>query len=104
MAYTHKPSGPPVFDAKAFVTKLLNNQPITQKQVDQFIAWKQWVESTNAYDGVAKGGVRDILNALCIAVDKLKLNVDAHGDRLDRHAVRLDTVEAWIAAQPRPFP
>jgi hypothetical protein len=104
MAYTKKPSGPPVFDAAAFTKALTTGAKISAATAAQYIAWKQWVESTNAYDGADKGGLRDVLNADALAIDALKANVDAQGDRLNLHAARLDAVEAYQAAQPRPFP
>jgi hypothetical protein len=104
MAFTKKPSGPPTFDAAAFTKALAAGTKISAATAAQYIAWKQWVESTNAYDGADKGGLRDILNANALAVDSLKNNVDGQAARLDLHASRLDSVEAYQAAQPRPFP
>ena len=102
--YTKKPSRSPTFDLLAFTRKLVAGEPITQAQADAFIRWKQWVESKGSFAGVDPGGLRDILNALAIAVDKLKLNVDAHGARLNVQAIDIAELKAWVAAQPRPFP
>jgi hypothetical protein len=104
MAYTKKPGRAPTFDLLAFTRKLVNGQPITQAQADAFIRWKQWVESKGGYAGTEKGGLRDILNALAIAVDALKENVDLHGSRLNIQAADIAELKAWVAAQPRPFP
>jgi len=101
---THKPSRSPTFDLAAFTKRLVSGQPITQAQADAFIRWKQWVESKGNYAGVEPGGLRDILNALAVYVDKLKENVDLHGSRLNIQAADIAELKAWVAAQPRPFP
>jgi hypothetical protein len=102
--FTKKPKNAPTFNAAAFTAKLAAGEKISPALAAQFIAWKQWVESTNAYASADAGGLRAVLKADALAVDALKANVDVHGDRLNNQAARLDAVEAQLAAQPRPFP
>lgn len=102
MAYTKKPSQPPTFNAKAFTDALVAGKPITPTLQAQYIAWKQWTESTNAFDGADKGGLRDVLDADAKAVDALKTHVDSNSQAILE--LRAD-VEALKEAPPaRPFP
>jgi hypothetical protein len=73
--------------------------PVTAKQ---YIAWKQWVESTNAYDGADKGGLRDVLDADAKAVDALKGDVDIHSQAILE--MRADIQELQEAPPSHPFP
>ena len=102
MAFTKKPSAPPPFDAAAFTNALKANSPISPAVATQYIAWKQWVESTNAYDGAAKGGLRDVLDADAKAVDALKGDVDIHSQAILE--MRADIQELQEAPPAHPFP
>jgi hypothetical protein len=100
--YTHKPKGPPTLDMLSVTTRLQANQAITPKLAAQLIEWKQWVESTDNWDGVAAGGIRDILNSVCIGVDKLKLTVDALSQ--GQLELRADVQALQEAPAAHPFP
>lgn len=106
MTFTKKPSGPPTFDAAAFTRALTSGKPVPSRLATQYIAWKQWVESTNAYDGADKGGLRDVLNADALAVDSLKVHLDTLDTREAAHnatqAQRLTALEAAVAGGPFP--
>lgn len=100
--YTAKPKQPPVLDM-ASVTKLLQaNLAITPKLAAQLIEWKQYVESSDNWDGTAGGGLRDILNAGLVAVDKLKLQVDALAQ--GQIELRADVQALQEAPAAKPFP
>lgn len=102
MAYTKKPSAPPGFNAKAFTDALVAGKPLTPALQAQYIEWKQWVESTDNFDGADKGGLRDVLDADAKAVDALKTHVDSNSQAILE--LRAD-VEALKEAPPaRPFP
>lgn len=96
-----KPSQPPALDIGAIVRNLSANKPLTAKQITQIQAWKQWLESTNAYDGSAKGGLRDVLNALAVMVDGLKSMSDSQTALLSDLQRRVAALEAQPSA---PFP
>jgi hypothetical protein len=102
--YTKKPKAPPKLDMAAIAARLVAGTPLTQTQANQLIEWKQYVEASDNYDGVEGGGLRDILNAGLLGVDKLKTNLDHHGARLNTQALDIADLKAWVAAQPRPFP
>lgn len=102
MAYTKKPSAPPTFDAGAFTKKLTAGLAITPALAAQYIAWKQWVESSNSYDGADKGGLRDVLDADMKAVDGLKRDVDVQGQAIIE--IRADVQALKEAPAARPFP
>lgn len=100
--FTFKPSAPPVFDAGAFTKALVAGTPISAVTAKQYIAWKQWVESSNAYDGALKGGLRDVLNADMKGVDRLKGDVDIHSQAILE--MRADIQELQEAPPAHPFP
>lgn len=102
MAYTFKPSAPPPFDAAAFTKALTAGTPINAVTAKQYIAWKQWVESTNAYDGALKGGLRDVEDANAKGVDRLKGDVDIHSQAILE--MRADIQELQEAPPTHPFP
>jgi len=102
LAFTAKPKMPPTFDAAAFTKKLAEGKPITATQQAQFIAWKQWVESTNAYDGTAKGGIRDVVDANAKGVDSLKVHVDSNSQAILE--LRADVQALKEAPAAHPFP
>lgn len=97
MAYTKKPSQAPTFNAKAFTDLLVAGKPITPALQAQYIAWKQWVESTSGFDGADKGGLRDVLDADMKAVDLLKTHTDSNSQAILE--LRAD-VEALKEAPP----
>jgi len=100
--YTKKPKAPPVLDMGAVVAKLQANEAITPKLAAQLVEWKQYVEASDNWDGVDGGGLRDILNAACLGMDKLKIQVDALAQ--GQIELRAD-VEALKEAPPsHPFP
>jgi ABC-type branched-subunit amino acid transport system substrate-binding protein len=101
-AYTKKPSAPPPFDAAAFTKALAANQPISANLATQYIAWKQWVESSNAFDGADRGGLRDVLDANAKGVDRLKGDVDIHSQAILE--MRADIQELQEAPPAHPFP
>lgn len=101
-AYTKKPKGPPSLDMAGITKRLTAGLPLTPALSAQWIEWKQWVESTDNWDGVAAGGIRDILNALCIAVDKLKVQADTSSSAILE--LRADVQALKEAPAPRPFP
>lgn len=98
---SYKPSQPPALDAGSIAKKLSTNAPLTAKEIAQIQAWKQWVEASNAFDGASKGGLRDVLNALCVMVDGTKATVDAQAAQLSDLADRVAALEAQPSA---PFP
>lgn len=100
--YTKKPKAPPILDMAAVTAKLQANQAITPKLSAQLIEWKQFVEASDNYDGVEGGGLRDILNAVCIGVDKLKIQLDALAQ--GQIELRADVQALQEAPAPRPFP
>jgi hypothetical protein len=102
MAYTKKPSGPPVFDAANFTKALTMGVKLPAALAAQYIEWKQWVESTDNFDGADKGGLRDVLDADMKAVDALKKDVDTLGQSMIE--VRADVQVLKEAPAPRPFP
>lgn len=97
MAYTKKPSQAPTFNAKAFTDALVAGKPVSSTLAAQYIAWKQWVESTNTFDGADKGGLRDVLDADMKAVDLLKAHTDSNSQAILE--LRAD-VEALKEAPP----
>ena len=105
MSYTKKPSKPPAFSAKAFTDAIVAGK-LTPTLQAQFIEWKQWVESTDNWDGADKGGLRDTFDADMKAVDLLKADLD---DSKENNGVahisfdkRLDALEAQISNPPFP--
>ncbi len=100
--YTKKPKAQPVLDMAGVTTRLQANEAITPKLASQLIEWKQWVEATDNYDGVEGGGMKDILNAGLIAVDKLKLQVDALAQ--GQIELRADVQALQEAPAAKPFP
>jgi hypothetical protein len=102
MAFTKKPGTAPAFDASAFTKALAAGTPISAKLATQYIAWKQWVESSNVFDGADKGGLRDVLNADMLAVDRLKGDVDIHSQAILE--MRSDIQELQEAPPAHPFP
>lgn len=106
MAYTKKPGSPPAFDAAAFTKSLKAGTPLSPVVAAQYIAWKQWVESTNAYDGADKGGLRDVLDADMKALDALKVDFDKLDDREASHHAAQKTELAQLRAEiiTHPFP
>lgn len=100
--YTKKPKKAPALDMAGITKRLTAGQPLTPTQAAQWIEWKQWAESTDNWAGVEGGGIRDILNALCVSVDKLKIQADTSSTAIVE--LRAD-VEALKEAPPsRPFP
>lgn len=102
MAYTYKPGTAPTLDMAAIGLRLQNNQALTATQTKQLIAWKQWVESSNVYDGASKGGLRDTLDADAKAVDGLKTHTDANSQAILE--LRADVQALQEAPPARPFP
>lgn len=66
MAYAKHTTDPPPFDAAAAVK---GGAAAWQK----FPEWKRWVEATATQDG---RGLKDVIEANAIAVDKLKVDLD----------------------------
>lgn len=112
MAKTAKPVQPPSGADFSALVKKVNElaakagvSPLSSTVTARIPLWKRWVGSEGPeYDEVTEGGLRAVEKANALFVDELKADVDQHSSRLNLHAQRLDTVEAWIAAQPRPFP
>lgn len=97
-----KPSQPPAFDAANF-TKLLST--LTPALRTQFIAWKQWIESSNAFDGASKGGLRDVLAANADDLNKVKSNINSFEDNINPRVNSLEARVAALESQPStPFP
>src|ERR1043165_7052637 len=102
-----RPSQPPDFDAKTFCKLLVANQPITPALQTQFINRKRWLESTSTYDGVAKGGLRDILDALVEFTNSLKTDSDHQAGQIANLSAEVAELSAEVkAAQANrpPFP
>lgn len=107
-----KPSEPPAFDA---VTrdKILNEhirkpdgssyQVFTNQHLQRLY---RWVGSLAEFDGVAKGGLKDVVEANAIHLDAVESNLNAHkAADANRHQTidqRLAALEA--AAAQAPFP
>lgn len=100
--YTKKPKAPPTLDMAAVAAKLQANEAITPKLAAQLVEWKQYVEASDNWDGVDGGGLRDILNAACIGMDKLKISLDALAQ--GQLELRADVTALQEAPPTRPFP
>lgn len=104
-----KPTQPPPFDAsqtwKVFNAELKKDDGSSYQvfQEKSFPTWKQWVESTGAYDGA---GLRDVVNANAIYLDSVKDQVDTHitndNERHSSIATRLAALEDAVANPPFP--
>lgn len=100
--YTKKGKPAPTLDMASVVAKLAANEAITPKLSAQLVEWKQWVEASDNWDGVEGGGIKDILNAGLIAVDKLKIQVDVLAQ--GQIELRADVQALQEAPPARPFP
>lgn len=97
-----KPTQPPGFDANSFVKHLSTLTPALQKQ---FIAWKQWVESSSVFDGVSKGGIRDITSANADDLNAVKKELNSFEANINPRVATLEAKVAALEAQPGvPFP
>lgn len=104
-AYTAKPSDPPNFSAKAHDTFLASvgqrlgiPYPVGARVTTP---WR-WVASIGEFDGTVKGGLRDILDALCKGVDGLKIHLDRNS--ADILQLKQDVEVLKEAPPARPFP
>lgn len=100
--YTAKPKKAPPLDMAGITKRLSSGQPLTTTQAAQWIEWKQWTEATDNWAGVAGGGLRDILNALCVSVDKLKVQADTSSTAIVELRAEVQALKEAPAA--RPFP
>jgi hypothetical protein len=71
----------PTFDAKSFVARLKELKPAPV--FDQFLGWKIGVD-----------GQRDVVARHDVQLSDHKGDLDAHSERLNRHADRLAALEA----------
>ena len=97
MAFAKHATQPPPFDAAAAA------KAPTGKAWEKFPEWCRWVGAIGSQDG---RGLRDVVEANAIGLDKLKGNVDAHTDQIATVNQRLTNLTAKIAAleESPPFP
>lgn len=102
-----RPSQPPtsfaadVFDK--FLSDIALKVGIPRPQASKFVPGWRWIGSIGEYDGVAKGGLRDILDALVKHVNRIKdVDIDPMKTELVDHETRITRLEEAPAA--RPFP
>lgn len=100
--YTVKPKEAPPLDMAGITKRLSLGQPLTTTQAAQWIEWKQWAEATDNWAGVVGGGMQDILKALCVSVDKLKVQADISSTAIVE--LRADVQALKEAPAARPFP
>lgn len=97
MPYAKHTTTPPPFDAAAAA------KAPTGPAWERFPEWKRWVEATGSQDG---RGLKDVVEANAIGMDRLKIDVDAHKTADDaRHQqvnTRLAAIEAQLANSPFP--
>jgi len=89
MPYAKHTVDPPPFDANAAAKS--PTSPAWQKLPE----WKRWVEATGSQDG---RGIKDVVEANAIGLDKLKVDNDEHSQRLAVAEQRLTALEARPAA------
>lgn len=97
MSYAKHVPQPPPFDAAAAA------KAPTGKAWEKFAEWKRWVEATGTQDG---RGMRDVVEANAIGLDKLKAQTDAQADqhaRLQQQVNQLSQKVASLETMP-PFP
>lgn len=102
-----RPSQPPTSFAADVFDKFLNDisakTGVARPQASRFVPAWRWIGSLGEYDGIAKGGLRDILDALVKYVNAIKDNdVDPMKAELAEHELRITRLEEAPAA--RPFP
>lgn len=97
MPYAKHTSTPPPFDANAAA------KAPTSAAWEKFPEWKRWVEATGTQDG---RGLKDVVEANAIGMDKLKGNVDEHADAIARHFQLIQQMAARISQLETspPFP
>jgi hypothetical protein len=97
MPYAKHTSTPPPFDATAAA------KAPTSNAWEKFPEWKRWVEATGSQDG---RGLKDVIEANAIGMDKLKVDIDAHktGDDARHKTIdnRLAAIEAQLTTAPFP--
>lgn len=95
MSFAKQPTQPPQFDAGAFA----KHAGITDADIKNFQAWKQWVGGELAFDGT---GLRDVVAADAIALNALKADYDSYhslsAGQITQLFERLTAAEAKIAA------
>jgi len=89
MPYAKHTTDPPPFDAAAAA------KAPTSAAWEKFPEWKRWVEATATQDG---RGLKDVIEANAIGMDKLKIDSDEHAQRLALCEQRLTALEARPAA------
>ena len=96
MPYSKHTTNPPPFDAGTAVSGL-------SAPWQKFPEWKRWVEATGSQD---TRGLKDVIEANAIGMDKLKGDVDQHKATDDQRHQRIDNRLAAIEAQlsTAPFP
>lgn len=85
MSYAKHTTTPPPWSAADAVKKM------TPAAWAAFVEWKRWVEATSTQDG---RGLKDVIEANAIGLDKLKIVSDEHAQRLAEAERRLLVVEA----------
>jgi hypothetical protein len=98
VTFAKLPTQPPAFDAGA----LAKHAGITDADVKNFQAWKQWVGGELAYDGT---GLRDVVNADAQALNQLKADYDAFHSLSSGQITQLFERVTALEARPQvPFP
>lgn len=89
MTFAKHTTTPPPFDAAAAA------KAPTSSAWEKFPEWKRWVEATGSQDGK---GIKDVVEANALGLDKLKADLDEHSQRLAIAEQRLTALEARPAA------
>lgn len=97
MSYAKHTTTPPPFDAAAAA------KAPTSSAWEKFPEWKRWVEATATQDG---RGLKDVVEANAIGMDRLKVDVDAHTESLAKQFITIQQLAQRVSAleESPPFP
>lgn len=104
-----RPSQPPVTNQAArdklfteLCVKVLGKTPPPEVMM---VAWKQWVESSGNFDGVEKGGLRDVEDAAIQFLNDVKRDLDDFRENVGVAHNSIDSrLDALEAASSSSFP